>query len=127
MSHLTATQINHFAELLQQRERVLREEIREHLLQSGEEHHIDLAGLVHDQADEAVANLLTDLDLAAIQRDVRELREVQAATVRLASGNYGVCMNCGVDVPYTRLAARPEARRCVACESQRERMYGAEL
>lgn len=123
MSHLTAVQLDHLAQLLRERERVLRLEIRAHLLQSGEEHHAELAGAVHDEGDDAVANLLVDLDLAAVQRDVQELREIQAASVRMAAGNFGVCMHCGIDIPCQRLMARPEARRCLACEAERERRY----
>jgi len=123
MSHLTATQLNHLAQLLKERERVLRDEIRTHLLPDQRAPHADLAGAVHDEGDEAIANLLVDLDLAAVQRDLQELRDVQAAHVRMAAGNYGACMQCGVDVPYPRLVARPAARRCLACESERERLY----
>ena len=123
MSHLTDAQLEHLAVLLRERERVLRDEIRAQLLQSEQQHHADLAGLVHDEADDAVAGMLADLDLAAVHRDVQELREVQAAHRRLESHGYGACMKCGVDVPYERLAAQPAARRCPECEDRHERMY----
>jgi RNA polymerase-binding protein DksA len=123
MTHLTAAQVEHLAEVLRERERVLREEIRAQLLLSEQQHHVDLAGLVHDEADDAVASMLADLDLAAIHRDVQELREVQSATTRLQTRNYGVCMKCGIDIAYERLAAQPAARRCIECENKHERMY----
>jgi len=123
MSHLTAAQTAHLEDLLRDRERVLREEIRTQLLQSDVQHHIDLAGLVHDEADDAVAGMLADLDLAAVHRDIGELREVEAAAARLGSGSYGVCASCGAEIPYARLAAQPAARRCVTCEAQHERLY----
>lgn len=123
MSHLTGAQLDHLAHVLGDRDRVLREEIRAQLLQSEQQHHVDLAGLVHDEADDAVANMLSDLDLAAVHRDVQELREVQAALTRLRTHSYGVCMRCGVDIAYERLAAQPAARRCIHCEAQQERLY----
>lgn len=123
MSHLTAAQTAHLGDLLRDRERVLREEIRTQLLQSDVQHHIDLAGLVRDEADDAVASMLADLDLAAVQRDVGELREVDAAAARLRAGSYGVCASCGAEIPYSRLAAQPAARRCVTCEAQHEKLY----
>jgi DnaK suppressor protein len=123
MTHLTAAQFEHFGQVLRDRERVLRNEIRAQLLLSEQQHHVDLAGLVHDEADDAVASMLEDLDLAAIHRDVQELREVQAAMTRLQARNYGVCMKCGVDIARERLAAQPAARRCIECENQRERTY----
>jgi DnaK suppressor protein len=123
MGHLTAAQLERFAQVLKDRERVLRDEIRTQLLQSDEQHHVDLAGLVRDEGDDAAASMLADLDLAAVHRDVEELREVEAAQVRLKAGTYGVCMKCGVDIPYARLAAQPAARRCIDCESRLEKMY----
>ena len=51
------------------------------------------------------------------------LREVLAAGARIRARNYGVCMTCGVDIPYGRLTAQPEARRCVECEAKHERLY----
>ncbi len=126
MGHLTAAQLDHFAHVLRDRERVLRDEIRAQLLQSEQQHHVDLAGLVRDEADDAMAGMLADLDLAAVHRDVQELREVQAARTRLQARNYGACMKCGVDIPYERLAAQPAARRCIACENQHEKTYAAD-
>lgn len=123
MSHLTAAQLEHFGRVLSDRERVLREEIRAQLLVSEQQHHVDLAGLVRDEGDDAVASMLADLDLAAIHRDVQELREVQSALARVQMHAYGVCMTCGVDIAYERLAAQPAARRCIECESKRERGY----
>ncbi|GAA1932338.1 TraR/DksA C4-type zinc finger protein [Microbacterium aoyamense] len=45
----------------------------------------------------------------------REVEEVDAALARVAAGSYGVCTDCGRDIPSARLAARPDATRCVAC------------
>jgi RNA polymerase-binding protein DksA len=126
MSHLTGAQLEHLAAVLRDRERVLREEIRTQLLQSEQQHHVDLAGLVRDEADDAVAGMLADLDLAAVHRDVQELREVQSAITRLQTNNFGVCMKCGVDIAYERLAAQPTARRCIECETRHERSYAHE-
>jgi RNA polymerase-binding protein DksA len=123
MSHLTAAQVERFAAILRDRERVLQDEIRAQLLLSEQQHHVDLAGLVRDEGDDAVASVLADLDLAAIHRDVQELREVQSALTRLQTGHYGVCMTCGVDIACERLAAQPAARRCIVCENKYERTY----
>jgi RNA polymerase-binding protein DksA len=123
MSHLTAAQLTHLSSLLHERSRALREEIRTQLLASEQQHHVDLATRVYDAADDAMADVLADLDLAAIHRDVEELREVDAAIARLHSESYGVCTACGADIEYARLAAQPGARRCVTCEALHERLY----
>jgi DnaK suppressor protein len=122
-SHLKHSQIAHLDRALERRERELRAEIRALLLQSDVEHHRDLAGMVGDVGDESVANLLTDLDAAFIDRHVRDLREVESARKRLAAGAYGVCARCGQGIGYERLAAYPTALRCFACEAQHEKTH----
>lgn len=123
MSPLTQDQITQLAQVLRERKRVLQAEIREGLLRSGEEGHKELAGLVSDTGDESVANLLADVEFAAIDRDVNELREVEAALARLSQDDFGVCIDCGEPVGLLRLKANPAAVRCHACQSRRERGY----
>lgn len=123
MSQLTQDQTAQVAQLLRGRERALRAEIREGLLRSGEESHKELAGRVSDVGDESVANLLADLEIAAIDRDVNELREVEAALARISRDDFGVCIDCGEPVGFLRLKANPAAVRCHACQSRRERGY----
>jgi RNA polymerase-binding transcription factor DksA len=43
------------------------------------------------------------------------LAQVDAALDRLRAGTYGVCAVCGRPIDPARLAARPEADRCVTC------------
>ncbi len=54
--------------------------------------------------------------ITALARQARaDLAEADAALARLDAGTYGACERCGAAVPPERLAARPTARRCVAC------------
>jgi phage/conjugal plasmid C-4 type zinc finger TraR family protein len=48
--------------------------------------------------------------------------EVLDALGRIQNGSYGSCADCGRPIPEGRLEARPEAARCVACQSKRDRM-----
>ena len=56
----------------------------------------------------------TAASIAAMSR--RELAEISDALRRLAEGRYGTCDRCRVTIRLERLAARPTARFCVACE-----------
>lgn len=123
MSELTHDQTAELGRMLREREGTLRAEIRETLLRSEHEHHKDLAGMVSDIGDESVANMLTDLDIAAVDRDVGELREVENALSRLRWNAYGACMDCGESIGYLRLKANPGAARCHACQERRERSH----
>ena len=48
--------------------------------------------------------------------------EIVAALGRIQDGSYGTCADCGRPIPEGRLEARPEAARCVNCQSKRDRM-----
>jgi RNA polymerase-binding protein DksA len=126
MKHLKHSQIAHIDRALEKRALELRSEIRQHLLQSDQQHHRDLAGMVGDEGDEAIANELTDIGAAIIDRQVRELREVETARGRLAAGSYGICADCGEGIAWERLEAYPTTTRCTACECRREKTYAHE-
>jgi len=123
MSHLTQEQITQIGQLLRERRRALRSEIRDGLLRSGEAHHKDMAGMVSDAGDESVANMLEDLGIAEVERDVRELREIEGALARIAGEGFGACVDCGEPIGYARLKAQPAAVRCIACQERHERVY----
>jgi DnaK suppressor protein len=108
---------------LEKRYAELREEIRQELLQSDEEHFIDLAGQVRDLQDESLADLLVDLGLEIIDMHLAEVREVEAALARISSGQYGDCMDCGGEIESDRLQAYPTARRCWDCQSKYEKSH----
>ena len=57
------------------------------------------------------------------ERDVDELRQIAAAQERMARGEYGECVDCGIDIPFERLQAQPAAARCVPCQEKYERSH----
>ena len=116
-------QLAGYKQVLERRYRVVREEIRQELLKSDNEHYIDLAGQVHDLEEESVADLLIDLDLAIIDLHVEEVRQIDAALMRLARGEYGVCADCADQIEPMRLRALPIALRCSPCQANFERNH----
>ncbi len=126
MSRLTLAQSNEFKQVLEQRQARVREDIRAELLAADEQPYIDLAGRVHDSAEESVADLLADLNIALVGRQVREIRRIEGALIRIRNGNYGVCVDCGGEIGVERLRSQPEAERCVACQTQREHAFAHE-
>lgn len=74
-----------------------------------------------DPDDEAAADLLIDLNIAEINRDVDELRAVQAALERIKRGTFGLCAVCGEPIAAERLDALPQAALCLDCQAREER------
>ncbi|MFY7917384.1 MAG: TraR/DksA family transcriptional regulator [Rubrivivax sp.] len=61
-----------------------------------------------------------EVDLGLTDRDTAELGAVSRALLRLRQGGYGMCEDCGADIPFQRLQVEPQAARCVACEATAE-------
>ena len=99
------------------------EETRRILLDSDDEQYVALAGEVHDLEDESVADLLKDVQLADVDRHVEEIRDIEAALLRIADGTYGLCTQCGNEIGHARLAAYPTAKRCLTCQEQYEKTF----
>ena len=108
---------------MQIRYRTLRDEVRAGLVASGNENYRKLAGEVADTSEDSFADLLVDVRLAEIDRDVEEIRDIDAALARMHSGDYGTCIDCGGPIPYARLQAYPTAKRCEPCQRKRERSF----
>ena len=47
------------------------------------------------------------------------LTDVEHALSKFEAGTYGACENCGQQISPARLEAKPAARRCINCASQR--------
>jgi DnaK suppressor protein len=75
----------------------------------------------HQWSDSGAAFAEAGVEYAEAQRDILELRAVSMALARIEDGSYGVCADCGNDIPDARLKAQPAALTCVACQSGRER------
>jgi DnaK suppressor protein len=120
---LTEAQRSELGRELYRRRAELLADIREELQQSDNEHWNDLAERVHDVGDESVADLLSDIDLAVIDRHLQELRDIESAQRRLAMGGYGVCQDCAGPIEYSRLQASPAAARCLVCQQRHERTH----
>ncbi|MDF5756511.1 TraR/DksA family transcriptional regulator [Spongiactinospora sp. TRM90649] len=78
---------------------------------------------VRDRSAADAGSHLTDADRHQAMLDVadRQRGAVMDALKRLEEGSYGRCVDCRKPVPEGRLEARPEASRCVQCQSKRER------
>jgi len=105
---------------LRARQRELRGEVASQLKTQDDPRLVGLRNRLEDTDDWAAADAMAAMDISLVSRDLAVLSEVEGALGRLADGSYGACVDCGVDIPYARLAAYPAAIRCVACQSRLE-------
>ena len=123
MKHLSDSQIRRLEQELALREQELRGKIHEELARM---HGETGAGVPREVGDGAAAGEAADLDAAIVDRNTHELAELDAARGRLRAGTYGVCIDCGEDIPWQRLIAAPAGTRCVPCAGQHDRGYASE-
>ena len=97
--------------IIEQRRRLLMDELREDLHRMRRDSMEDLAGPAPDPGDESVAIL------------IGELQGLEAARTRMADGSYGTCMDCGGDIGIERLRVNPTAVRCIDCQTVHEKTY----
>jgi DnaK suppressor protein len=71
-----------------------------------------------DAMDQIQAAEARDFALQNLDRYARQLRQIEAALQRIDTGDYGVCLDCEVEIGLHRLRAVPWAERCVRCQDQ---------
>lgn len=85
-----------------------------------------------DQAEDATAPPMDELDSARTLAEVEthaslieqvenRIKQIDTAFSRLEQGGYGVCEECGSEIPLARLEALPFATRCVGCQKAQSR------
>lgn len=123
MSTLDPQQSQDFQRRLRARAEQLREEIRSTMERSNEESPGQAAEQVRDPGDESFSTLIVDVNLSEVSRDSDELKRIDGALTRLAEGSYGMCADCGQEIPLARLQAEPTAERCVRCQELFEKTH----
>ena len=121
--NLQNQQVESLRTAMRARQVQLREEIRQALIKSDSEHYLQIADSVRDLEDESFADLIVDVGLAEIDRDLDELRAIDAALLRVADGSYGACEACERPIDLKRLNLTPHALRCFDCQTIFERTH----
>lgn len=63
------------------------------------------------------SNVDRELDLVLSAQARAAAIEIDRALAKIESGTYGLCEQCGQQIPDARLQALPQAALCVACKS----------
>jgi len=89
--------------------------------------HLRELAVAPDPADRATLEEEHALELRARDRERKLLKKVEAAMVRIDSGDYGYCEETGEPIGIQRLMARPTATLTIEAQERRElkqKMYG---
>ena len=114
---LTAEEIEHFREVLNERRAKILGEVEDSLdsvLSEGLQRHAD-------EVDQATAATSEALDRRIRDREKGLLKKIVRALGRMAEGEYDECESCGNYIGIKRLTARPEASLCIECKEEQER------
>ena len=123
MRYLTIEQRESLRNALVSRAAALRGEIANSLRRSRHAGSLNLAARLEQEAErqlsglEGLENEIEDADVA---NELRQLRRVNDALVRLRSPEYGVCADCEDDIPFARLREDPFTLYCVHCQQRRD-------
>jgi len=116
---LSQSQIDELLAQIRQRLVVLEQEIAGKLGEASEE--FSAFDRIGDTGD--LSSILTEseLDMSEVLRDIEEWRGLRGSVRRIDEGTYGVCVDCGCEIPFERLQANPMAVRCFDCQTRTER------
>lgn len=113
---LTGFQIEQFKNLLHNRFYMVRSDLYKEILSIDKENGSKIAEAVYQAAASALAQLLLGLKSIDLNRYANEIKDIEAALMRIADNEYGMCRDCGRAIHFKRLLAYPTAKRCLACQ-----------
>jgi len=75
---------------------------------------------VLDSGDQAMLDMAEELDLSLLEMRNKNLKSINDALFRLKNGTYGICEECGAEIPEKRLRVVPFTSLCVPCQQLKE-------
>lgn len=124
MSQMTKNEFAQVEMKLRERQSALLEEVRKELDQRENQHLASVMGNhPGDSGDVSLADWLADLNILRVDRQIRELREIETKLAQVRDGTANECVDCGKPIGLQRLLAYPTAMRCVACQEKHEHIY----
>ena len=103
-------------------EKVLRERLKESLekTQDTVTDSVDGKDRPSDKMDQASLAFDAGFALRIREREAKLTAKIRDALERLADGTFGICEECGEEIPLKRLKARPVTAFCIECKRKQE-------
>lgn len=99
---------------------LLATQLRQRLHGGDNQQELALSNYFAAQDDAAEASQLSDIDVAQLGHELSELKAIDLALHRIASGSFGSCACCGEAIAPERLLAQPYASLCLSCQKASE-------
>lgn len=74
-----------------------------------------------DEVDSANNDIIKHTELRFTTRETLYLKKLNKTRLMLDSQEYGICGDCGGEISFTRLQARPTSTMCITCKEESER------
>lgn len=74
-----------------------------------------------DEVDQANADYERAQMLRFRNRDLFYVKKLSQALEKIDDDEFGICEDCGEDIKFERLMARPTAELCISCKDEAER------
>tara|TARA_Y100001970_G_C14126631_1_gene799308 strand:+ start:302 stop:718 length:417 start_codon:yes stop_codon:yes gene_type:complete len=74
-----------------------------------------------DIVDQASSYTEKNVELRAINRQIKLISKIESALKRIQNGTYGFCEETGEPIGLKRLIARPVATLCIAAQEKHEK------
>jgi DnaK suppressor protein len=74
--------------------------------------------IAQDDGDKSVEDHGLHVQSAVQSMKSEQLDDIEQALKKLSEGSYGICEECGSEIPLQRLKIQPAASYCVACQEE---------
>jgi len=105
----------------------MKKEILEALQERVNSSNINEQREIGDVFDDADLEQSREFNILLTAREKQKVQQIEAALQKMGTGNYGLCEECGEEIPIGRLKALPFATLCVKCKSKQESTEGPSI
>ena len=127
MRPLDGKEKEYYNNLMQAREAVM-QQMQYHVEDALDCSNADKRGVTTHMADMCSDSSRHEMGLQLMSEEGDVLELIEEAIERLVENkNYGICQDCGQQIPPARLEVRPYAIYCTKCKSIREKNGGNRL
>jgi DnaK suppressor protein len=118
---LAEEQLGEILTLLTERKRVIEGELRKDFTRVLEDTAEVTTVVDMEEGDESHVDVGKEMSFHFMSMRSNELKQIKDALLRIETGDYGYCEECGNAIRFERLKAMPFAQMCRTCQQDTER------